>query len=55
VLLISLRITSSSVYDDKVLKDHANVESLHTVNALLYAMGALLNGLVYLLSLSTMA
>jgi hypothetical protein len=35
------------------LKDHANVASLHTVNALLYAVGALLNGLVYLFSSSS--
>jgi hypothetical protein len=54
VLLISLTITSiCSVYNDKVLKDHANVASLHTVNALLYAVGALLNGLVYLFSSSS--
>jgi len=54
VLLISLTITSiCSVYNDKVLKDHANIASLHTVNALLYAAGALLNGLVYLFSSSS--
>jgi hypothetical protein len=54
VLIISLTITSiCSVYNDKVLKDHADVASLHTVNALLYAVGALLNGLVYLFSSSS--
>jgi hypothetical protein len=54
VLLISLTITSiCSVYNDKVLKDHANVASLHTVNALLYAVGATLNGLVYLFTSTT--
>jgi len=54
VLIISLTITSiCSVYNDKVLKDHADVASLHTVNALLYAVGALLNGLVYFLSSSS--